>query len=450
LFFFSIALVSVLRVSVSGAASINLFWDSPLDPDIAAYRIYYGTTSGSYAYSLKVEGGQSCTISGLQEGETWYFAATSLNSGGLESDPCQEISYAVPISPPPVVDTDGDGISDADETNLYGTDASNPDTDGDGIDDGTEITQNSDPNSKPAAGQKIWLEAESGSLGAPMKSAADGSVSSGSYIWVPEGQRDNYGTAANGGSAKYRFQIDQEGDYLIWGRTLAANDRSDSFFVAVDSGSYARWDVPRAQSWSWDVAASVHLAAGEHTLTILNREDGTKLDRILITSDAAYVPAGAGESVQPTPPTPVPEPPASARVWLEAESGSLRTPMQSAADASASSGRYVWVPEGKGSNYGISASGGSVSYRFQSPKAGNYRIWGRILAGGGQSDSFFVAVDSSSYARWDVPPTSEWSWAVAATVSLGAGEHTLMILNREDGTKIDRILATDDFAYTPK
>jgi hypothetical protein len=446
LFFFSITLVFVLRVSVSGAASINLFWDSPLDPDIAAYKIYYGTTSGSYAYSVNVEGSQSCTISGLQEGETWYFAATSLNSGGLESDPCQEISYTVPVSPPPVVDTDGDGISDADETNLYGTDPSNPDTDGDGIEDGTEISKNSDPNSKPAAGQKIWLEAESGSLGAPMKSAADGSASSGSYIWVPEGQRDNYGTAANGGSAKYRFQIDEEGDYLVWGRILAANDQSDSFFVAVDSGSYARWDVPRAQGWSWDVAASVHLAAGEHTLTILNREDGTRLDRILITSDAAYVPAGAGETVQ----TPPPPPPATGQIWLEAESGTLSAPMKSASDAAASAGKYIWVPEGQKDNYGTSVSGGLAAYRLQIAQAGNYRIWGRILTGGGQSDSFFTAVDNGAYSRWDVPPASKWSWAVARTVTLTAGEHTLKILNREDGTKMDRILVTNDLAYMPK
>jgi len=36
-------------------------------------------------------------------------------------------------------DTDGDGISDDDEANIYGTDPHKKDTDGDGIDDGAEL-----------------------------------------------------------------------------------------------------------------------------------------------------------------------------------------------------------------------------------------------------------------------------------------------------------------------
>jgi hypothetical protein len=37
------------------------------------------------------------------------------------------------------VDTDGDGLLDADELNVYGTDPALPDTDGDGLQDGTEV-----------------------------------------------------------------------------------------------------------------------------------------------------------------------------------------------------------------------------------------------------------------------------------------------------------------------
>ncbi|MCD4804979.1 MAG: fibronectin type III domain-containing protein [Desulfobacterales bacterium] len=37
------------------------------------------------------------------------------------------------------IDTDGDGLTDDDEINIYGTDPNNPDTDGDGINDGDEV-----------------------------------------------------------------------------------------------------------------------------------------------------------------------------------------------------------------------------------------------------------------------------------------------------------------------
>lgn len=47
-------------------------------------------------------------------------------------------------------DSDGDGLYDDDETDVYGTDADNPDTDGDGVGDGEEVfvgTDPTDPNS---------------------------------------------------------------------------------------------------------------------------------------------------------------------------------------------------------------------------------------------------------------------------------------------------------------
>jgi hypothetical protein len=44
------------------------------------------------------------------------------------------------------VDSDADGLSDADEVNVYGTDPSNPDTDGDGYPDGSEVENGYDPN----------------------------------------------------------------------------------------------------------------------------------------------------------------------------------------------------------------------------------------------------------------------------------------------------------------
>ncbi|MGC4189885.1 MAG: CAP domain-containing protein [Thermomicrobiales bacterium] len=42
-------------------------------------------------------------------------------------------------------DSDGDGLYDDDETNVYHTDPNNPDTDGDGVDDGQEVYDGTDP-----------------------------------------------------------------------------------------------------------------------------------------------------------------------------------------------------------------------------------------------------------------------------------------------------------------
>jgi hypothetical protein len=101
----------------------------------------YGTISGVYAYNVDVGNYTSCTISGLQEGETYYFAATAYNANNIESSLSEELVHTLPIqsSPPPPVNTDGDGILDNDEIDIYGTDPDRTDTDGDGINDGEEL-----------------------------------------------------------------------------------------------------------------------------------------------------------------------------------------------------------------------------------------------------------------------------------------------------------------------
>ncbi len=54
------------------------------------------------------------------------------------------------------VDTDGDGLSDSDEINIYFTDPNNPDTDGDGLSDGDEImTTITDPNNPDSDGDGL-------------------------------------------------------------------------------------------------------------------------------------------------------------------------------------------------------------------------------------------------------------------------------------------------------
>jgi len=50
------------------------------------------------------------------------------------------------------LDSDGDGIDDADEVNMYGTDPLNPDTDGDGCTEGEEIPPGAGPSTPGANG----------------------------------------------------------------------------------------------------------------------------------------------------------------------------------------------------------------------------------------------------------------------------------------------------------
>lgn len=76
-------------------ATVSLQWDPSTDPDLAGYRIYYQANSSAqpFAGSGAVEGSApldvststTASISGLDPGNSYYFAVTAYNSSGLES-----------------------------------------------------------------------------------------------------------------------------------------------------------------------------------------------------------------------------------------------------------------------------------------------------------------------------------------------------------------------------
>jgi hypothetical protein len=75
---------------------VTLAWDANSEPDLAGYKVYYGINSRVYPFTVSAGNVTNLTISNLQEGVTYYFAATAYNSAGLESDFSIEIDHIVP------------------------------------------------------------------------------------------------------------------------------------------------------------------------------------------------------------------------------------------------------------------------------------------------------------------------------------------------------------------
>jgi len=100
LLFFSVILVAKLPAQIlpggDPLSSITLQWDPSIDPQVVGYKIYYGTTSHNYTDVVVVGNVLTTTISGLQPGVTYYFAATAYDVFGNESDFSNEISRTVP------------------------------------------------------------------------------------------------------------------------------------------------------------------------------------------------------------------------------------------------------------------------------------------------------------------------------------------------------------------
>jgi hypothetical protein len=82
------------------AAAVNLAWNPNPEPDIAGYLISYGTSPGNYSSTQATGNVTSATLSGLQEGQTYYFSLKAVNTAGLQSASSAEVSQYVELAAP--------------------------------------------------------------------------------------------------------------------------------------------------------------------------------------------------------------------------------------------------------------------------------------------------------------------------------------------------------------
>lgn len=174
---------------------------------------------------------------------------------------------------------------------------------------------------RTAHADTFLLEAErAGTLTSPLliKDAFTGNAtpaSLGRYIEVEAGQNNKAGaqpavdsfTGQVPGQVCYGIFFAQAGDYRIYGRVIAPTDGDDSFWVRVTRTDpnvpWINWNtISLGSSWHWD---SIHLnnsttpilfhfeANDAANLCIAAREDGTKLDSLLVTNDPAINPITA-------------------------------------------------------------------------------------------------------------------------------------------------------------
>ncbi len=90
--FFLMVLVFFLSAYVQ-SAQVTLQWDPNLQGNVAGYKVYYGTASGQYQSPIDVGNTTLCTISSLQDGIPYYFAATAYDAAHAESNFSSEIVY---------------------------------------------------------------------------------------------------------------------------------------------------------------------------------------------------------------------------------------------------------------------------------------------------------------------------------------------------------------------
>lgn len=154
-----------------------------------------------------------------------------------------------------------------------------------------------------AGGAEIVFEAESAeTIEPPMVVAEDADASGGKVLSVPGGSgkpdEEIPGEApkkypSRWGAATFKFTVAEAGKYRLWGRKYWEDGCGNSFTLVINGGLPVTFGEDGTyDAWEWLRAPLFDLKSGENTLEVLNREDGVRLDKIILTRDLDFVPQG--------------------------------------------------------------------------------------------------------------------------------------------------------------
>lgn len=105
-------MVTCLAFAVANAADVTLAWDANSEQNLAGYKLYYDGDSDTEMYQglgavegdspividvedLADEDAPSFTITGLEEGQYYYFALTAFDKNGMESGYSEEVGVLI-------------------------------------------------------------------------------------------------------------------------------------------------------------------------------------------------------------------------------------------------------------------------------------------------------------------------------------------------------------------
>ncbi|GDY22270.1 hypothetical protein LBMAG56_36170 [Verrucomicrobiota bacterium] len=314
-----------------------------------------------------------------------------------------------------------------------------------------------------------------------------GSSSANAYQALPNAAR-NVSTAIEANSPQVDFQIDfkKTGTHYLWLRGIGPSGNDDSCHVGVDGtvaptasnviGFPASWTWARSRAGGGVATISIP-TVGTHVVSVWMREDGLILDKLVLTTDPAYVPTGLGpvETSRGGTNTPPPPPPttlayqqdttADAFVVMNAETFNISTARGgqswqpvSVVGSAGSSAMQALPNLGRNIGTSIATTAPQMDFVVNFNRSGPHYLWLRGMASDANNDTCHAGLDGAVQATSDKATgfTPAWSWTrktidgPAATINVPTvGLHTFTIWMREDGLILDKIILTPNAAYVP-
>lgn len=134
-------------------------------------------------------------------------------------------------------------------------------------------------------GYAIWLEAECGEVGDNWNVVEDDDASIGRYVTVKSGTQ-SLDQAPSGAEnlIELPYTLGASGSFSIYVRINCPSYDDDSFWVQSDDDGFNMYNGLVTSGWEWVKLQDVELDKGDHTITVGYREDGAKMDKLVITN----------------------------------------------------------------------------------------------------------------------------------------------------------------------
>lgn len=286
-----------------------------------------------------------------------------------------------------------------------------------------------------------------------------GGFSGSGYLRVRPDSGDYWtsGWTATAPEVQYHVQFSTTGTYYVWAHLQATDAADDSMHVGLDGVPVSTGDRFRTDGtgggfrWSNDTmdgapARITVTSAGVHTINFWAREDGLRMDQVILTRDAGFTPAG--------------EEPPSGQIELEAEEftnkidrGDPTWSVESDVGGYSGAGFMQVLPDDGihwVSDYATTAP--ELQYNVDFPTAGTYQIWFLTHADDGGDNSIHAGIDGTAPASAENVTTGaggSWTWASATLAIPSGGLHTLNLWAREDGLRLDQVILSNDPGFAP-
>lgn len=134
--------------------------------------------------------------------------------------------------------------------------------------------------------------------------------------------------------------------------------------------------------------------------------------------------------------------------YIEAENGTVNSPMRVVNDAGASGGAYIDTPAGTGNTTQPPVE---ASYTVDITTGGTYYLWARVYGLSPSNDAVYIGFDGGYLDNRIFPQNiGVYEWVrVGNGQTLSGGAHQIDIGHGEEQMRVDLLLVTDDLGFIP-